>query len=157
MRGVQHRELLLVMAIEKASGLWQTVRWSVGIVQRPEGNNMLLDLLQYLAIYLFLRLHMLASVSEIAFSSKQSNYFQLPQGVQCQCVRYLFRITFASVFIARNFHNHSHLTSKSFEVLCLFPCILYIVCISLSISCSAFTSTTFARQLKIPQQLAVPL
>lgn len=109
---MQHRELLLVIAIEKASGLWQTVRWSVGIVQRPEGNNMLLDLLQYLAIYLFLRLHMLASVSEIAFSSKQSNYFQLPQGVQCQCVRYLFRITFASVFIARNFHNHSHLTEQ---------------------------------------------
>lgn len=107
--GVQHRELLLVMAIEKASGLWQTVRWSVGIVQRPEGNNMLLDL-QYLAIYLFLRLHMLASVSEIAFSSKQSNCFQLPQGVRRQCVRYLFRITFARVFITRNFHNHSHLT-----------------------------------------------
>lgn len=35
--GVPHRELLLVMATEKASaGLCQTVRWSVGIVRRGQ-------------------------------------------------------------------------------------------------------------------------
>lgn len=68
-----------------------------------------MESLQYLAIYLFLRLHMLASVSEIAFSSKQSNYLQLPQGVRCQCVRYLFRIVFSLAWNAWNFHNHSRL------------------------------------------------
>lgn len=83
--------------------------------QRPEGNNMLhgsMESLQYLAIYLFLRLHMLASVSEIAFSSKQFNYLQLPSRCRCQCLRYLFllfRISFGRVFITCNFHNHSQL------------------------------------------------
>lgn len=73
-----------------------------------------MESLQYLAIYLFLRLHMLATVSEIAFSSIQSNYLQLPQGVRCQCVRCLFRIVFSLACLSlETFIITATLSSKS--------------------------------------------
>lgn len=69
-----------------------------------------MESLQYLAIYLFLRLHMLASVSEIAFSSKQSNYLRItPRCSMPMCSMLVSHRVFARLFIARNFHNHSHL------------------------------------------------